>query len=215
MPISTVSGAVVASVEHYQQASSIFREVISGPEARHAPGTRGATDDLHHTANDIVRVGPIVGMVMACIVGAILLGIIVDFVVRHISSDDSEPTEEADSTGDSRADSPSQLTPAVESYHRSSSNVSRDGSVGSDGLDPAKRGSSYYFDREKGIWSMRGLSSKGGASSVGHPLYSVVEEGCASINLRKKSSAKIEEEPKVEHWDLGSTRSTPWFEGSS
>lgn len=223
MSASASNGSPVRSGPHYEQAMSIFR-IASSEKPPPEDGTGEAGSPAEHkgehglkaefgASKPLSGVVPIIGIVVACLVAAIVVGFAVEFVVRHISDDDAPTNGQADSSiNESQANHNDPGSPPAVSYNRSSSKTCSDIS---DETDSGPRGSSYYFDKDKGVWSMRGLSATGGASSVGHPLYNVVEDGCADASLRTGSSSQIRSsEEVVEHTDLGSSKASPWFENS-
>jgi hypothetical protein len=124
--------------------------------------------------------GLVVAISAAAFVAALLVGIGMDAIARQVAS--SRPSSPA--SDDSRS-SGRLSSGAGTGRHDSGRQASaRDA--------PVPRESSYFFDTDTGVWSMRGLSVKNGASSIGFPLYRDVEDGCTDA----------EKNPPLTHVDL-------------
>lgn len=107
----------------------------------------------------------IVGIAISAFIAALIVGLAVDSVIRIF-----------------RVPATSESSPTIESRPQSKS-FNRESKEGSGNFQCRSSGDrAYFFDSDKGLWSQRGLSMTGGASSIGSPLYFEVEDGCISLS---------------------------------
>lgn len=143
---------------------------------------KSAQNDLEKVVPPNVSIYVLVacGVAAGIILIAVLVGIATDLVLKRSSSESTQETP-----GDQKeCKEESEAGPSLEE---------RD-------VESFARGSSYFFDKDTGVWSVKGFLDQGPASSIGLPLYHDIEQGLSASSAGALPESTLEQD--ISHVDL-------------